>query len=64
MLSLFISCAATIIVNQTNTWDDIDKRSLAFNKKRCAVKYKYSPCLKYFEKTDTMSYRALCSRSK
>ena len=53
-------CPETKIINHTQEWNDIDRRSLKSAKKRCKIHYPDSPCVKIFEKTEENVYRVTC----
>ena len=55
-------CAATIIVNNTKSWTETDKRSLSYAKTRCEQIYKDAPCLKKFTKKEELVYQAICGK--
>lgn len=61
-MSLLV-CAAAIIVNNTNSWTETDKKNLAYAKTRCEQIYKEAPCLKRFIKTEELVYRAICGKN-
>ena len=53
-------CAATIIVNLTQTWTALDQKNLEFAQKRCRVHYSESPCAKKFVKKAERTYNVIC----
>jgi hypothetical protein len=56
-----LSCVATIIINLTPIWNKMDQQSLESAKRRCAIHFADSPCLKKFTKTEPNTYRAICT---
>lgn len=65
MISLV--CAATLWINLTKEpWNDHDKKIYRRAQHVCSSddRYKETPCVKKFIKSDIRTYRVLCGRSK
>ena len=59
-----LSCPTTKVVNSSGlAWTKLDNQTLLRATKRCKELYVRSPCLKWFEKYDYQSYRAVCGES-
>lgn len=54
-------CAATIIVNHTDSWTPHDHNTMVRGQIRCGAIYKESPCLVKIIKVKEGAYRAICS---
>jgi hypothetical protein len=59
-LILAVSCSATQVINQTVTWNDMDKKTLISAQERCAVHFPEAPCLRTLTKVEENGYRAIC----
>lgn len=57
---MILECIATLIINNTNTWNKDDQEHLERAKVRCGEIYFDAPCLKKFEKVERLTYRAIC----
>lgn len=61
VLAVGLICPTTVQVNKTDEpWNDHDKKTLEFVKKRCEQIYPDAPCVKLFRKFDSQSYTVLC----
>lgn len=63
LLFIALSCSKPILINQTKfPWNDFDRATVKRAQKRCKTLYSPKHCLKWFIKTDTIDYRAICAK--
>ena len=60
MITTIALCAKILLINHTNNFNEIDKRSLETAKVRCEKIYPALPCVKKFVKIKERSYRVIC----
>ena len=61
LLLTLLTCPQPKVVNLSNeAFNDHDRKTLQIVARRCIMKYKNSPCLKYFIKKEKRNYRAIC----
>jgi hypothetical protein len=60
ILKLALVCAATVIVNHTDVWDEQDKAVLKQASTRCGEIFPDAPCLKKIVKLEDNSYQIYC----
>lgn len=64
ILAAALSCPPTKIVNKTDTWTEMDIKTLEFNKNLCAEKYKDAVCMKLFIKRKENTYWIICGEGQ
>ena len=60
IFKLALVCAATVIVNHTDVWDEQDKAVVKEASKRCGQIFPDAPCLKKIVKLEDNSYQIYC----
>ncbi len=61
LLSVALNCPNPVIVNTSGfPWNDHDKNTLDYAKKRCSEIYEDSPCVKWFKKWGKQDYSVIC----
>lgn len=64
LIKFAFTCAATLIVNQTDTWTAVDRKAVEVAAKRCVQLYPDAPCLVKFVKLEEQRYNAYCGVDK
>lgn len=60
ILAGLLTCPTVEIINKTDTWNDMDQKTLQRAKKRCGQLYIKSPCVKKFVKRTETDYSVTC----
>lgn len=64
LITTFLVCGVTSVVNHTEVWSEHDQIVLDTAKERCKFYYPEAPCLKVFYKKEEKVYWSVCGEEK
>lgn len=63
LIKFAFTCAATLIINNTQTWTAVDRHAVVKASQRCIQIYPEAPCLIKFVKLEEQRYNAYCGNA-